>query len=284
MSMNLASLCINPKYMGPSAWWQHVPIAHWLVSELKPNKVVELGSHYGVSFFAFCEAAELVSPDTFVYAIDTWQGDEHAGNYDESVHSIVSSYYERYHRRRSSMIRSTFDEAVKYFENNSIDILHIDGLHTYEAVKHDYETWIPKMKNESVILFHDINVREREFGVWKLWEELKPGNTYHEIHNGHGLGILIFGDKTSMKLKGFANISCFLTSKGELLEKLAQLSPGGSFGSSPLAKAEADAHRAKIEARYAKDELEAIHSSTSWRAIKIFQKLKDRLMRNESIQ
>ena len=56
----------------------------------------------------------MVSPDTFVYAIDTWQGDEHAGNYDESVYSIVSSYCERYHRRRSSMIRSTFDEAVKY--------------------------------------------------------------------------------------------------------------------------------------------------------------------------
>ena len=45
--------CIIPKYMGPSAWWQHVPIAHWLVSELKPNKVVELGSHYGVSFSLF---------------------------------------------------------------------------------------------------------------------------------------------------------------------------------------------------------------------------------------
>ena len=205
-----------------------------------------------VSLFSLLRVAELVSPDTFVYAIDTWQGDEHAGNYDESVYSIVSSYQERYHRRRSSMIRSTFDEAVKYFEDNSIDILHIDGLHTYEAVKHDYETWIPKMKNESVILFHDINVREREFGVWKLWEELKPGNTYHEIDNGHGLGILIFGDKTSIKLKDFANISCFLTSKGELLEKLAQLSPGGSFGSSPPAKAEADAHRAKIEARYEK--------------------------------
>jgi len=32
-----------------------MPIAHWLIAELKPQTVVELGTHYGVSFFAFLE-------------------------------------------------------------------------------------------------------------------------------------------------------------------------------------------------------------------------------------
>ena len=263
--------------MAPSAWWQHVPIAHWLVSELKPNKVVELGSHFGVSFFAFCEAAEITSPDTFVYAVDTWLGDNHAGSYDESIYTLVSNYCSSHHRRRSSMIRSTFDEAVKYFENNSIDILHIDGLHTYEAVKHDYETWAPKLKKESIVLFHDINVREREFGVWQLWEEVKIGKTFHEVNNGHGLGILVFGENTRKKLEDFPNISCFLKSKGELLEKLAQLSPG-YVGSSPVqqtladaSKAKAEAENAKTEAEQAKADLESIISSKSWKLIKMLK-------------
>ena len=89
------------------------------------------------------------------------------------------------------MIRSTFDEAVNYFDEQSIDLIHIDGLHTYEAVKHDFDTWKGRLKEGGTILFHDWNVRERNFGVWKLWDEIKSNDSYKciEIPYGYGLGI-----------------------------------------------------------------------------------------------
>ncbi|WP_342479224.1 class I SAM-dependent methyltransferase [Paenibacillus sp. FSL H7-0350] len=68
----------------------------------------------------------------------------------------------------ASLLRMTFDEAVGTFEDNSIDLLHIDGLHTYEAIKHDYECWLPKLADNSVVLFHDITVRMDDFGVYQL--------------------------------------------------------------------------------------------------------------------
>ena len=46
--MILKNLGVIPKYTAPSSWWQHVPIAHSLVELIKPEIIVELGSHYGL--------------------------------------------------------------------------------------------------------------------------------------------------------------------------------------------------------------------------------------------
>lgn len=81
---------------------------------------------------------------------------------------IVKEASQKYYSDISVLLRNTFDEAVSKFKNETIDILHIDGYHTFEAVQHDYKTWLPKISKNGIVLFHDIAVKSGGFGVYKL--------------------------------------------------------------------------------------------------------------------
>jgi Methyltransferase domain len=179
----------------PSAWIGHLPFAAWVIRRTAPSCVVELGTHSGNSYFSFCQTVLEAGLETKCYAVDTWQGDEHSGRYDETVFTEVQVYNEARYAAFSRLLRMTFDDAVSGFPDKSIDLLHIDGLHTYDAVRHDFETWLPKLAPGALILLHDTMVREPTFGVWKLWEEVQRQYPLHiEFSHSYGLGVLQLND------------------------------------------------------------------------------------------
>jgi glycosyltransferase involved in cell wall biosynthesis len=189
-----------------SAWYGHVPFAHWIVAAVKPRTLVELGTHNGVSYSAFCEAVVCNGLETRCFAVDTWQGDDQAGHYGEEVYGDLRSFHDERYSAFSELLRCTFDDALAYVPDASVDLLHIDGLHTYEAVQHDYENWRPKLSDGAVVLFHDTNVRERDFGVWRLWEELRTQYPSFEFLHGHGLGVLAIGRSVSTQVAALCSL------------------------------------------------------------------------------
>ena len=184
----------QPKRYRPGnlgTWSGHLPFAYDLVWALRPRVLVELGTHYGESYFGFCQAVKESGAGTQCFSVDTWQGDEHAGFYGGEVYQDVESYNQQEFASFSTLIRSTFDEACEQFVPESIDVLHIDGLHTYEAVKHDFETWFPNVRPGGVVLIHDISVRHANFEVWRWWEELSRRYPHFEFHHCWGLGVIL---------------------------------------------------------------------------------------------
>ncbi len=179
----------------PDPWTGHLAFAFWLVKALRPASFVELGTHSGNSYFAFCQAMAALAPPGRAYAVDTWVGDEHAGGYGEEVYADVVAFNSQHFRQFSTLIRSTFDEARRYFADASIDLLHIDGMHSYDAVRHDYETWRPALSPRAVVLFHDTNVRERDFGVWRFWADISREHPSFEFNHSNGLGVLGVGNE-----------------------------------------------------------------------------------------
>lgn len=177
-----------------SAWFEHIPFAFVLVELLQPRVFVELGTHKGDSYLAFCQALKGCGIACKAYAVDTWSGEEHSGRYSAEILARLQAYHDPLYGDFSSLVRATFDDALARFADGSVDLLHIDGLHTYQAVRHDFDSWLPKMSAAGVVLLHDTTVRERDFGVWRLWEEISRAYPSFEFTHGFGLGVVAVGD------------------------------------------------------------------------------------------
>ena len=162
---------------GEFTWRDHRLFADWLIRRTEPETVVDLGVDYGYSTFCFA-----LPEIGHVYGIDSFEGDEHAGV--KETYDFVLKKKDELELDNITFIKGYFDDVVKTWEK-PIDILHIDGLHTYEAAKNDFEKWSPLLKENGVILMHDTMVER--FGVKDFFEEIDLPKTNFKHCNGLGV-------------------------------------------------------------------------------------------------
>lgn len=185
----LPSKDFQPLIYGVGAWTPHLYFGYDIVATTRPRLVVELGTDRGESYFAFCQAIVEQKINARAVAIDSWKGDAQAGSYDEETYAQVGAHNQRY-AHFSTLRRGQFDEAVAEFDNESIDLLHLDGCHAEDAVRHDLTSWLPKLRGGGFLLLHDVHVKRAGFGVAKVWNELSagPGRAF-TLDDGPGLGV-----------------------------------------------------------------------------------------------
>jgi len=133
------------------------------------------------------------------------------------------------------------------FDGDSIDVLHLDGLHTESAVRHDLDSWLPKLRPGAILLLHDVAVHRPDFGVWKVWDELRVRGRSCTFHDGPGLGV--WQKPPATPLPGFlddllappnesnAALAKYYSERASALqEKIAQQWHDGSIRETPFAQ------------------------------------------------
>lgn len=196
-----SSLRFQPhRLTGAIDWHGHLCFAAWILEVVRPGTLVELGVFRGDSLATFAQAAREIGLQCSITGVDSWGGDETTGKYDTTVYAEVRDYFEANHPN-VTLFKGLFDDALPSFRDGTIDILHIDGCHHYEAVKHDYETWRTKLSSRGIILFHDISVVAQGFGTKKFWEEIKDTYPSFSFTHSNGLGVLLYGPDQPQTLK-----------------------------------------------------------------------------------
>ena len=181
---------LNPKLK--FAYWEgHRDFAYDLLHFVRPARLVELGSQYGCSLFTFCQAVRDFKLNTEINAVDMWSGDIGAEITGEEVYALVQKTAATYYPEVNlHLFQMRFDQALPDFADESIDILHIDGGHTFEDVERDFTTWLPKLKENGIVLFHDV-YSPIDQGSCDHWEKTKKEyDCYFDFTHSCGLGIL----------------------------------------------------------------------------------------------
>ena len=82
--------------------------------------------------------------------------DQQISNYwtHAMFHDMEQKYGCRY-----KLFNTTSSNACRFFSDKSMDVIFIDGLHTYEGVKQDIICFAPKLKENGILLFNDYEVR-----------------------------------------------------------------------------------------------------------------------------
>ena len=282
-----------PRHLVDSAWLEHAPFAFWLVDAIRPKVIAELGTHNGFSYFVFCESVARLGLPTRTFALDTWEGDEQAGFYGADVYESVSTINETDYSAFSTLLRGYFDDSLDSIADGSIDLLHIDGRHGYDDVRHDFEAWRPKLSDRGVVIFHDIAEHQEGFGVWQFWEEIARQYPSFAFDHGHGLGVLAVGASIPPRLRAFLGagvesadqIKEFYLNRGRIVDGLhgervlALAVPALQRELQSVGQRFEDKDRmiARLESERVGllGQIDQLHESTSWKVTRPFRLLSD---------
>jgi hypothetical protein len=173
----------------------HLPFASDLIAALKPSLIVQLGVGQGDAYFGLCQLITENRLDCSVYGIEAWSIKDavpksNGTRPNAPAFDSVSRYNETNYRSFSQLLRQNFEDAASRFENQSIDVLDIDGLQPYDALKRTLDLWMEKIHPSGLVLLHNISLRTGDSGAARLWNEVKSAVPHFAFRHANGLGIL----------------------------------------------------------------------------------------------
>jgi cephalosporin hydroxylase len=127
-----------------------------MVADRKPKVVVEIGTANGGTLFVLARTA---SPEALLISVDLPGGD-FGGGYPRWKRELYRTFASQGQQlvliQRDSHDEETIAEVQDILDGRRVDVLFVDGDHSYEGVRRDFEAYSPLVADDGIVAFHDI--------------------------------------------------------------------------------------------------------------------------------
>lgn len=168
-----------------------------ILQAFPPRRSLEIGTNYGGTLLMLCT---LSPPAAQIISIDLPWG-RFGGGYPLRkipLYRRFPRFGQRLHLiRADSHAAETKQRVLRILSGEPLDYLFLDGDHTYDGVRRDFEMYAPLVRSGGIAAFHDIaeHKREKDCGVDRFWSETKQRYRHREIiadpkQGWAGIGVL----------------------------------------------------------------------------------------------
>lgn len=162
----------------------------------RPRTLLEIGTASGGTLFLLSRVA---APDALLVSIDL-PGGRFGGGYGRWRVPLYRSFARPGQTirliRADSHRAETFRSLREIIGNRGLDVLFIDGDHTYEGVQKDFDMYGTLVNDRGWIALHDIlpDPSDASNEVHRYWGEITKGLLYREIiadcSGKYGIGVV----------------------------------------------------------------------------------------------
>jgi predicted O-methyltransferase YrrM len=148
-----------------------------------PKVVLEIGTARGGTLWLWCNISDRHGK---IISIDLPFG-EFGGGYSIEEQNRFATFQQgdqqMFFVRNDSHSPETEQVLIEILGNETIDLLFIDGDHSYDGVREDYYRYGKYVRDEGLVIFHDVvdHPKVKNCKVKKFWDELKIGKSFKEF-------------------------------------------------------------------------------------------------------
>lgn len=210
-----APLLWRARHLAPSAYLDHLSFLFWLVSDLKPSRIVGVEGSEGTAYFAACQAVDQLGLDTTCLAFCTVE--------DEDRQAALEAQNAEHYADFSTLAFADTENAADQITAGSVDLLILERFPSTDVLGAFEEAWLPRLSSRAVLLIPGFADPDLDKASADRLATLRGTYPSVSFSHGRGLDVLMIGSAPPPRLADLSQTTEHWHSVQRFFERISEL-------------------------------------------------------------